>query len=57
MSRPFLALMLLFAALSLFALWRASRLHRRIIEIDPQARCPATHPLDYLSHRKETRHD
>ncbi|WP_185928645.1 hypothetical protein [Sphingomonas sp. IC081] len=57
MSWPFLALMLLFAALSLFALWRASRLHRRILEIDPQARCPATHPLDYLSHRKETRHD
>lgn len=57
MSPPLIALVLLFAALSGFAYWRASRLHRRIVDIDPKARCPATHPLDYLSHRKETRHD
>ncbi|MFC0683235.1 hypothetical protein [Novosphingobium clariflavum] len=57
MTGGLIALVMLFAGISGFAYWRASRLHRRIVDIDPQARCPATHPLDYFSHRKETRHD
>lgn len=57
MNGTLVVLVVLFGGISGFAYWRASRLHRRIVDIDPKARCPATRPLDYFSHRKETRHD
>ena len=57
MTGAIIALVALLCGLSGFAYWRASRLQRRIVDIDPEARCPVTRPLDYLLHRKETRHD
>ncbi|TCM17195.1 hypothetical protein EDF56_106311 [Novosphingobium sp. PhB165] len=49
-----LALVLLISVgLSAFCHWRAWRLDRLLLEVDPFARRIITHLLDYVSHRKE----
>ncbi|WP_443478061.1 hypothetical protein ACLIMP_04225 [Novosphingobium aerophilum] len=44
-------------AASGFGYWRVLRLHLRMTALDPKARPLVSHVLDYLTHRKERRHD
>lgn len=57
MNDPFALVVTLSLAASGFGYWRVLRLHLRMTALDPLARPLISHLLDYLTHRKEKRHD